>query len=171
MTDAIKSFGAMLSGQGNICIQLGKALCHRLSVPYHEAREEERLLGHRLREVPAEEALKQGLLPTRRFKFPDGRVLDQEEFPPVDLQYDTLTEEVWSHDNTPDSYNDVTSAVQKCSHGITGVYYHRPSMNLVLVNAAGEKIGIRSTALVVPLVGLREDEARLLGKLRRAETS
>jgi hypothetical protein len=177
---AIKAFGAMLEGQRGICAQIGKALCQRLDVPYLEDREAEKFLGHRY----TKESLKgttggnegdvEGpLLPTREFRFPNGELLQTNEWPKrlFDEHAEQLTEEVWTHDNWPDSYNDVQKALQKCAHGITGVYFHWPSMNLVLLNASGEKVGIRSSALVIPLIGLNKENAILLGKLKKAATS
>lgn len=166
----IQAFGQMLSGQGSICAQIGKALCYRLNIPYSEDREGEILLGHRLKETSLEEALEKGLLPTRRFKASDGRILDQDDFPTPINDYEQLTEEVWTRANWPDSFNDVSEAIQKCGDGITGAYFHRPSLNLVLLDKVGKKVGIRSTSLMIPMIGLKEENVKLLGRLRRVET-
>jgi hypothetical protein len=184
MSSGIKAFGAMLDGTGNILVTLGKALALRCQVSYHEDRESEKLLGHRrtkilkggIRSGPGgvgEDELEGPLLPTREFRFPTGELLQTNEWPKrIFVEHaEQLTEEVWTNDHSPDSHNDIQEAVQKCTHGITGVYYHRASMNLVLVSASGKKVGIRSTALVTPLVGLKEADARLLGRLKKAASA
>jgi hypothetical protein len=184
MSSGIRAFGAMLDGTGNILVTVGKALALRCQVPYHENREVEKLMGHRRTKIlmggirkgpggPSEDELEGPLLSTREFRFPTGELLQTNEWPKriFDEHAEQLTEEVWTHDHGPDSHNDVQEAVQKCAHGITGVYYHRPSMNLVLVSASGKKIGIRSTALVIPLIGLKQADARLLGRLKKAASA
>lgn len=158
MTSPIQAFGQMITGQGNACVQVGKALCTRLGIPYLEGREVEKLLGHRLSTTPKEEAIAQGLLPMRRFRLPSGDVLDTDEWPP---QGDQLTEEVWTRDNWPDSFNDVGGAVAKLSAGVAAVYFHRQSLNLVLVAPDGTKVGIRSTAIMKFGVGLHQDVSAL----------
>ena len=49
-------------------------------------------------------------------------------------------------ENSPDSYNDISEAINKLGHPV-GIYYHYPTMNLVLLETNGTKIGIRSTSL------------------------
>lgn len=182
---SIKAFGEMLNGIGGGVTTLGRALAAHLGVPYLEKREGERLLGHYLidpaqrytrllpdREKIRDEAVQQGnLLPTRRFRMPNGEILDADTCP--DMKAEQLTEEAWSRDNWPTSCNDVEGALGRLQYGITGVYYHRPSMNLVLVDPAGERVGIRSTALTGPF-GLKTEknlkEIRALGRLKKAPT-
>lgn len=169
---------------GTILVALGKALAHRCQVPYHEDRETEKLLGHRLTKVPVEGSTTGSrdasandddapLLPTRVFCFPNGELLHTNEWPKrlFDEHAVQITEEVWTHENWPDSYNNVQDALQKCAHGITGVYYHKPSMNLVILNVTGEKVGIRSSSLVIPFVGLKKEEAFKLGRLKKAASA
>lgn len=165
-----KAFGAMIQATGNGCQHIGKALAQRVGVPYHEDREVERMLGHRLLSVPKEEAIKQGLLPTRQFQLPDGTVVAEKDVPAHWFnEAKQLTDEVWTKDNWPDNCNDVNGAIQKLTHGITGVYYHRPSMNLVLLGPMGEKVGIRATTLIGPQ-GLMRDAGRF-GLLKKAASA
>ena len=147
------------------------ALCQILDIPHLKERESERLLGHRLREVEREEAIEQGLLPTRRFKFPDGRVVDQDEFPKLSENADQLTEEVWTQDHYPDSYNDILEAVQKLPHGVVAAYYHRGQLNLVLMSPTGEKVGIRRTAFLIPTRSMLAERVAPLRTLKKAATA
>jgi hypothetical protein len=136
-------------------------LAKRLDVPYLVERDRERLLGHRLREISDEEALKQGLFPTRRFRSPTGEILETDEFPTMD--HDQLTEEVWTRENWPtDPNNTVLEALQKVPRGITAMYYHMTTLNLVLVTPEGDLIGIRRTALY------DKDEVKALDRLKKA---
>jgi len=48
--------------------------------------------------------------------------------------------------NWPTSFNDVYESIERLSK-LAAVYYHYPSMNLVLVDESGEQIGIRSVDL------------------------
>jgi len=181
---SIKAFGDMLLGQGNSCATIGKALASRLNVPYHEDRVGgSKLLGYRHSKRSnsgysrgpgaKEEDLEGSLLPTHEFKFPNGEILRTTEWPKRIFEENAvqLTEEVWEQDPYwPDSFNDVLGAVQKLQHGITGVYHHGPSMNLVLLGPSGEKVGIRSTALSTPFIGLHREQCQHLGKLKKAWT-
>lgn len=171
MSSSIQAFLDMIEGIGGGCATIGRALAVRLNVPYHEDREGERLLGHRLREVPREEAIEQGLLSQRRYRLPGGDLCDTDEFLSGAEQ---LTEEVWTRDNWPTSYNDVPGAIGRLQHGIAGVYFHRPSMNLVLIDSMGEKVGIRSTKLTGPF-GLQTEAIRegllMLGRLKGPGTA
>jgi hypothetical protein len=167
MSSSIQAFLSMIEGIGGGCATIGRALAVRLNVPYHEDREGERLLGHRLKEVPLGVAIE--LLPSQRYRLSNGDVSQRYE-----SGAEQLTEEVWTRDNWPTSYNDVPGAIRKLQHGIAGVYYHRPSMNLVLIDTMGEKVGIRSTKLTGPF-GL-QDEAileglKMLGRLKGPGTA
>lgn len=46
----------------------------------------------------------------------------------------------------PDSYNDAFEAAKQITK-LARIYWHGPSLNLVLVDESGKKIGIRSTSL------------------------
>lgn len=46
----------------------------------------------------------------------------------------------------PDSFNDALEAAEKISK-LSRMYWHAPSLNLVLVDESGMKVGIRSTSL------------------------
>jgi hypothetical protein len=121
-----------------------RELAERMGVPYLEERRGERCLGHRLKDVSDEEAIKQGLFPTRRFRSPTGEILETNEWPP--MNYEQLTDEVWTHDNFPTSYNSIQEAVQKLPNGIKAMYYHLVSLTLVLVAPDGELVGIRRSS-------------------------
>jgi hypothetical protein len=139
-------------------------LAKRIGVPYLAERDHERLLGHRLKEVPQEEAIKQGLFPTRRFRSPTGEILETDEFPTMD--HEQLTDEVWTHENWPtDPNNTVLEALQKVPHGIIAIYYHMTCLNLVLVTPERELIGIRRTALY------DRNEVQALNRLKKAATA
>jgi len=69
-------------------------------------------------------------------------------------------------DNWPDNFNKAGEAVAKLPHGITGIYFHIPSLNLILLGPLGEKVGIRSTRLASHM----PDLDRLL-ELKKAATS
>lgn len=168
---SIEAFGHMLDGIRGGCKAVGKALATHLDVPYYEDRDE-RLLGHRLKTVPVEEALKQGLLSARQFRLPSGAILETNEWPDILFEpgVEFLTEAVRTKDNYPDSYNNVLEAVQKLPHGITGVYFHVRSLNLVLLGPMGEKVGIRASTLSTP-IGMVPSEARHLGSLKKAATA
>jgi len=142
---------------------MAKELAKRLGVPYLEGRQGERLLGHRLKEVSKEDAIKQGLFPTRRFRTPTGEILETNEFPPMD--HEQLTEEVWTKENWPTSYNSIREAVRKVPHGITAMYFHMPSLNVVLVAPDGELIGIRRTSFY------DEVQVKALRSLKKAATA
>lgn len=164
----IDAFCDLLKGMGSGCRGIGRAIAGMIEVPYREERESDAFLGHRLKEIPQDEALARGLLlPLRRFRRGE-EVLDIEGFPPVNEDWDQLTEEVWSKGNWPDSFNDPVEAVNRLPDGVAAIYYHGPSMNLVLVGARGEKVGIRSTSLARPGRGLNAEGVRILSLLRRA---
>jgi hypothetical protein len=150
---------------------VARGLCAMLEVPFLDDRCDEHLQGHRLKEVKREEAIAQGLLPTRRFKFPDGRVVDQDEFPKMSEDADQLTEEVWSKDNWPDCYCTILEAVQKLPHGVTADllsrgaeehgYFHKHSLNL----------GIRRTQFEIPTRSMLADRIAPLASLKKAATA
>ena len=164
----IKDFFAMIGAIGGGCVAIGKALGQKLDVPYMEEREGEKLLGCKLKEGHEGE-----LFPTHRYRFPSGEILCTNEWPErlVKEKAEQLTEEVWTKDNWHNSFNDVEGAVQKLPNGIVGVYFHRPSMNLVLVAPGGEKVGIRSTALRKPFRDAGYEACEPLGRLTKATVS
>ena len=63
--------------------------------------------------------------------------------------------------NWPTSFNDVRGALRRLKK-LAGVYYHYPSMNLVLVDESGKKIGIRSGDLSMLGFVRREQMEKLL---------
>lgn len=67
----------------------------------------------------------------------------------------------YSEENWPDSYNDIDEALNKI-HQPAAMWYHNPSMNLVIMDKSGEKIGIMSTALRHPMLGLHAANIKAL---------
>ena len=63
--------------------------------------------------------------------------------------------EKWSKNNWPESYNNVEGAFTKVGR-IQALWYHMPSLNLVLYDGK-QKAGIRMSDLRVPLFGFRTD--------------
>lgn len=170
MSEGIKAFGDMIAGVSGGCRTIGKALATHLGVPYYEDREKECLLGHRLKA----EGDSSPLLPTRRFRLPDGATLDTQEFPPVDADAEQLTEEVWSRNHRPDVIGDAMDALRAAPAGIIGIYMHMPTLCLVVIDPSGKKIGIRSTALQGPFGVLSPEILRnwtLMGKFKRPATA
>ena len=72
------------------------------------------------------------------------------------LEEKEAREEDGKRKNYPTSANDVDGALRRLSE-LIAVYYHCPSMNLILVDASGEQIGIRSNDL------------SLFGRIRREQ--
>lgn len=68
----------------------------------------------------------------------------------------------------PTSFSDVRGAVKRISK-LAGVYYHFPSMNLVLVNECSAKVGIRSVDLAV-FGYLKQHEIKMLFESFRPKT-
>lgn len=66
-----------------------------------------------------------------------------------------------SHDNYPDSFNDVPGALAKI-HRPVAMWYHNPSMNLVILDESGAKVGIRSTCLRIFLIGMHTGNVQAL---------
>lgn len=177
----LKAVGSLIAGQGNGIAAVGKALALRLDVPYHEDREGSgKIIGFQRRVNPmGPGSWSQGpgsggemegpVLDIHEWQMPNGSIVPSNNPPSSDAIQ--LTGEVWELDSYgPDSYNDVEEAIQKCHGGITGVYWHSRSMNLVLLSASGEAVGIRSTALAVFGLGIKIEPAKLLGKLKKAMT-
>lgn len=155
---SIKAFGDLLTGLGRGAEGIGRHLAQRLDVPFYEDRDE-RLLGHCLKEDLRrfQELRDKGMLdaselfPTRRFRFATGEILCTNKWPDrlFKEENEQLTEEVWSHDHWPDSCNDIDGAIDKLPSGVTGIYWHAPSLNLILVGPGGVKVGIRSVCLTL----------------------
>lgn len=154
---SIEGFGKLIAGFGTGATGVGRSLADRLGVPFYEDRTE-RCLGCYLQEeknVWRTRSLEPGqtLLPGHLYRYGDS-VVDEAEmrrrwsagaFPD-----EQLTEEAWTHDHWPDTSNDIPEAVAKLSKGVTGIYYHGASMNLVLLGADGARVGIRVTAFMRP---------------------
>ena len=74
----------------------------------------------------------------------------------------------YSNENVPDSYNNVSDALAKI-HQPTAIWYHNRSMNLVILDKSGEKIGIRSTELRVPFKDWQMGNLKILEDGLRAK--
>lgn len=140
-------------------------IAKRLEIPWLESRKGELLLGHRLKEISREEAIKAGLLPTRRFRLVGGLTVDQDEFPPLEQIEEQLTEEVWTRGNWPSVLLSIPEAIQRVPNGVIGMYYHVPSLCVVLVAPDRSLIGIRRTSFSISY------ELQALNTLKRVATS
>jgi hypothetical protein len=69
--------------------------------------------------------------------------------------------QTWSKDGWPDSFNTTKEALGKIGYPIA-MWYHCPSMNLVIENDDGTKVGIRSTDFRIPLLGPKTDRLNQL---------
>jgi hypothetical protein len=164
----------MLGAHGQACIKLAKELSAKIGVPYYDNRITERFLGHRLKNPPGDKT-EHPLLDTPRFKF-KGVVSDTWPMDPATgaaaamEDVESLTEEAWSRDYWPNTADDVLTAFKRLPDGaIEGMYYHGPSMCLVLLHPGGPKVGIRAPALINPRTGLDKATIALLGKLKKAK--
>jgi hypothetical protein len=164
--DRGSALAASLAGQGPGCILLGKTLAKKIGVPYYEDRMIERFLGHRRKGSEQELFLES---PRYRYKgeiieewpmAPDGRAVPMNE-----VEY--LTEEVWSREYWPNTADEVPVAIKRLPDGkVTGIYYHGPSMCLVLLHPGGLKVGIRATSIIHPILGLDKVAVAAIGKLK-----
>jgi len=172
-------FQKLVSQHGGI----GRALCALLEVPYYEDRESEKLLGHRrvrqealegsspVHGARSENTLEEPLLPTREFLLPDGSILCTNVWSEVPADAKQLTEEVWTRDNYPDSYNSIPEAVSKLQHGVKGGYYHKSQANLVLISGTDEKVGIRRAEFILPTRSMLAARIAPLSLLRKVATA
>jgi hypothetical protein len=148
---------------------LAKTLAQTIGVPYYEDRIVERCLGYRLRSAPEEP-----LLDGPRYRY-EGETLKAWPIDPstgkaVPLpRVEFLTEEVWSRDHWPHTAGTVSEALGNLPDGeIEGLYYHGPSMCLVLLSPEGHKVGIRATALLLSSkLGPDKTAILALGKLKK----
>jgi hypothetical protein len=172
-----KALANMVSGHGNACIMLAKTFATTIGVPYYEDRITERFLGHRLLSWGKEQ---HGLLekPLYRHKKAPDDAEPQETWPndPItqtpapmsDVHF--LTEEVWSRDHWPNTSDDPAGAMKRLQDGrITGMYYHGPSMSIVLLHPGGLKIGVRATSIIHHRLGPDKTALAALAKLKKAE--
>lgn len=158
---------------------LARSIAKKLGVPYHEDRVTERFLGHRLKAQP-----ETPILDTPRYRLKAGRYnsspepgptleswpLDPKtEVPATMDDVESLTEEVWGRDYWPNTADDPITAVGRLSEGkVEALYYHGPSMCVVLLSPGGLKAGIRAAALIDPTLGPDTAGLAALSKLKRA---
>lgn len=144
-----------------------------IGVPYYEDRIVERLLGHRPRGLTREQASQVPFMEKPQYRY-EGQVI---EVWPVDKNgialpmndVEFLTEEVWSRDYWPNTADDIPTAVRQLPDGkVVGIYYHGPSMCLVLLHPGGMKLGIRATKIIHPKLGVDKDAVAALAKLKKA---
>lgn len=162
---------------------IGKALCKLLDVPYYEDRGIEQLLGHRYMRKDilegnsriygssTDDRLEGPLLSMREFLLVNGDILRTNDWKLIPSDAKQLTEEVWTRDDYPDSYNNIVEAVNKLSYGITGAYYHKSQANLVLLSPTGEKVGIRKTQFMMPTRSMLAERIAPFSRLRKAATA
>lgn len=136
--DNIRAFFEAMQQQNVNLRRFFTVVAAKLSIPYLQEREGERLLAtrHEGKWVPDEHG---------------GRVWDSGKD--------------FASENGPDSYNSVGTALDKLRRP-TAMWYHNPSMNLVILDESGTKVGVRSVDLRVPLIGLHPGNVRdLIGGL------
>lgn len=124
--DGIRAFLEAMVQQNKGLQGFFTLIAARLGIPYSHDRENERVIQtrHEGEWVPGEHG---------------GKVWDSGKD--------------YSHDNYPDSFNGVPDALEKIRRPVA-MWYHTPSMNLVILDDSGVKVGIRSTALRIPLIGM-----------------
>ncbi len=159
-----------LQAYGPACILVGKTLAEKLGVPYYEDRITERFLGHRMKGQP-ESAFVDGPRYVYKGELRDTWPNDPATGKPVPMyEAQIATEEVWSRDHWPHTADDATAALKHLPDGkITGIYYHGPSMTLVLLHPGGLKVGIRAAALLHPKLGPDKAAIAALEKLKKWE--
>ncbi len=172
-----KTLANLVGGHGNACVLLGKTLAARIGVPYYEERIIERFVGYRVKSWGKDE--QHGLLETplyRHKKAPEDAPpsetwpndpVSQTPAPMSDVE--SLTEEVWSRDYWPHTTDDPASALKRLNDGqITGLYYHGPSMCIVLLHPGGLKVGVRATTIIHHRLGPDKAAVAILAKLKKA---
>lgn len=155
-------------GVGPACQLMCRVLAQKVGVPYHEDRLVERFLGHRFRDKP-----ETPFVDGPRYGY-QGEVLEawpnnpETGKPAAMHEVQFLTEEVWSRDFWPNTADDVAVAVNRLPDGqITGLYYHGPSMTIVLLHPGGVKVGIRALSLIHPQLGPDRKSVVLLDRLKK----
>jgi hypothetical protein len=165
-TGTPKEFLDFIGGVGVGCVDLGRKLAEKLEVPFHEDRLE-RPLGYRYAGwaetyITVTDAMKEEILPKMRWLI-DGEVIECDSRP---AQRDCvpLTERAWTREHDPDSCNGIAAAIGKVRGAVIGIYYCYKKMNLVLIDEAGQKIGIRS-------VDIMQFETELIPELFKLKSS
>lgn len=165
-----QAFAAKLQAHGPACTLLAKTIAQQIGVPYHEDRLVERFYGHRMRGQP-----ETPFLEGPRYGY-EGQVYDAwpndpETGKPAEMhRVQFLTEEVWGRDFWPNTADTVTDAIRRLPDGkITGIYYHGPSMCIVLMHPGGVKVGIRATSIIDPRLGTDKAAMKALGNLKKWE--
>ncbi len=124
-----------IANQGHGLRGIGRTLALELGLPYEESREGERVIEHRHDGMWVE--------------YPDdgGKWWDHGK--------------TWAEENTPDSYNNVDGALARLKRPVA-IWAHGRSMNLVFLDADGTKVGVRSTCLLMFLMGAKQGEIQHL---------
>jgi hypothetical protein len=163
-----RALATRLATHGPACVLMAKALAERLGIPYHEDRLVERMMGYRLKATP-----NAPLLDGHRYKY-NGAVheawpIDPATSKPAEMhEVEFLTEEVWTRDHWPNTADDVAAAVARLPDGkITGLYYHGPSMTIVLLHPGGLKVGIRAGSIIDPKLTADKVAIEALKRLKK----
>ncbi len=170
--DRGRAISTALVGYGPGCQLLGRELAKKIGVPYYEERLVERFLGHRLVGAPKE--ANQAYLAKPQYRYAGVMTETWPLHPETGLaipmhEVQLLTEEVWGRDYWPNTADDVPTAVRHLPDGkLSGMYYHGPSMCLVLLHPDGMKVGIRATTILHPKLGVDKAAVAALGRLKAA---
>ncbi len=164
--DSGKAIAGALAAHGPACQLLGKEIAKKIGVPYYEERIVERFLGHRLKGKEAPFLDK----PLYRFEGVETEEWPMRDGKAIDMRFvEFLTEEVWAREHWPNTADNIPDAVARLPDAkVTGIYYHGPSMCLVLMHPGGLKVGIRATTVLNPKLGVDKKGVGALGKLKKA---
>ncbi len=178
----MRALAARMGSHGQACQALARMVAKKIGVPYYEDRIVERFLGHRLKNKPGD-TTEHPLLdkPLYRIKgYPDAGIEagptleawpdDAKTGQPAAMdKVESLTEEVWGRDYWPNTADDTKKALERLTDNkIAGIYYHGPSMTIVLLHPGGPKIGIRAASIIDPTLGPDKMSVLSLNSLRRA---
>lgn len=168
-----RTLAGQLVGLGPSCILIAKTLAQKIGVPYHEDRIHERFLGHRPISKPGEP--ERPLADKAIYKY-NGEITEvwptePKTGAPLALhEVEFITEEVWARDYWPNTADDPVKALEHLPGGkIEGMYYHGPTMTIVLLSPSQLKVGIRAASLIHPKMGPDKNLLLLLNeKLKKA---
>jgi hypothetical protein len=160
-----------LQKEGPICQDLAKTLAQRIGVPNHEDRLSERLIGYRWRTDPKLPLTEKHVYGYEDVMYEDVWPMDPETGKPAEMhRVAWLTEEVWSRDHWPHTADEPAVAIDRLPDGqVMGLYYHGPSMCLVLLRPDGMRVGIRATTVIHPKLGIDKPTIAAFDKLKKWE--
>ena len=162
-----KALAIKLAAYGPACQLLARTVAQKIGVPYYEDRIVERFLGHRLKEK------KDAPFVEKPLYRHNGEVVEvwptnPETGKPLAMhQAEVITEEVWARDHWPNTADDVPHGIARLPDGkVAGIYYHGPTMCLVLLHPGGLKIGIRAGSIIDVKMGVDRVAMAALSNLK-----